>query len=134
MSSNVDRCLEILNLCSLDEKKKKEVLNILKVLTHDNQGVVNDIAPTMSPKRETAERLDFERFVSYHSSFLADESFLKDVRFQLNSMDLYRPRSQKPKTLWLSHHDNTLFKYPQISSLLDLVNKHCDVKTADFWT
>ena len=111
--------------------RKKEVLNILKVLTHDNQGVVNDIAPTMSPKRETAESLDFERFVSYHSSFLADESFLKDLRFELNSMDLYRPRSQKPKTLWLSHHDNTLSKYPQISSLLDLVNKHCDLKTAD---
>ena len=107
-------------------REKKEVLNILQVLTHDNQGVVNDIAPTMSPKRETAESIDFERFVSYHSSFLADESFLKNLRFELDCMDLYRPRSQKPKTLWLSHCDNTLSKYPQISSLLDLVNKRCD--------
>ena len=110
--------------------RKKEVLNILKVLTHDNEGVVNDIAPTMSPKRETAESLDFERFVSYqyHSSFLADESFLEYLRFELDSMDLHRPRSQKRKTLWLSHCDNALLKYPQISSLLDLVNKHCDIE------
>ena len=41
MTSKVDKCLEILNLCSLDEKK--ELLEILKVLTHDNH-----ILPTRS--------------------------------------------------------------------------------------
>ena len=84
MTSKVDKCLEILNLCSLDEKKG--LLEILKVLTHNNQGSVNDSSPSKNPKHETSENFSYERYVSYHSSFLNDESFLNDLRFELNSM------------------------------------------------
>ena len=129
MSSNVDKCLEILKHCSLEEKN--EVLEILKVLTHDNLKVVNDVCQTKRPERGTPENLSFERFVSYHPSFLEDKSFLNDLRFELDSLDLYQPSSRKPKTLWLSQIDNTLTKYPQISKLLDLVNKHGDIKSGD---
>ena len=129
MSSNVDKCLEILKHCSLEEKN--EVLEILKVLTHDNLKVVNDVGRAKSPERGTPENLSFEGFVSYHPSFLEDKSFLNDLRFELDSLDLYRPSSRKPKTLWLSKNDNTLTKYPQISKLLDLVNKHGDIKSGD---
>ena len=129
MSSNVDKCFEILKHCSLEEKN--EVLEISKVLTHDNLKVVNDVCQTKSPERGTPENLSFERFVSYHPSFLEDRSFLNNLRFELDSLDLYRPSSRKPKSLWLSQIDNTMSKYPQISKLLDLVNKHGDIKTGD---
>ena len=129
MTSKVDKCLEILNFCSLDEKK--ELLEILKVLTHDNQDSVNDSSPSKNQKHETSENFSYERYVSYHSSFLNDESFLNDLRFELNGMDLYRPSSKKPKTLWLSRKDNTLSKYPQISKLLDSVNLHSDIESGD---
>ena len=92
---------------------------------------MNDSSPSKNPKHETSENFSYERYVSYHSSFLNDESFLNDLRFELNSMDLYRPSSKKPKTLWLSRKDNTLSKYPQISKLLDSVNLHSDIESGD---
>ena len=106
MASQIDKCLEAINLCSIDEKK--ELLKILKILTNDNnQDSVNSEDPVGSSKLTTPDSPDYEKFVSYQSSFLSDVSFLEQLRLELDSMDLYRPTSRKPKTHWLSCNDNT---------------------------
>ena len=131
MTSTIDKCLEFVNLCSLDEKK--ELLKILKILTNDdnNQGSVISDDPNNSAKPTTPDNPEYKKFVSYHSSFLGDESFLEQLRLELDSMDLYRPTSRKPQSLWLSCNNNTMSKYPYISKLLDLVNKHSNMKSGD---
>ena len=131
MTSTIDKCLELVNLCSHDEKK--ELLKILKILTNDdnNQGSVISDNPNNSAKPTTPDNPEYEKFVSYHSSFLGDESFLEQLRLELDSMDLYRTTSRKPLSQWLSCNDNTMSKYPYISKLLDLVNKHSNMKSGD---
>ena len=81
MTSTIDKCLEFVNLRSLDEKK--EQLKMLKILTNDdnNQGSVISDDPNNSAKPTTRDNADYEKLVSYHSSFLGDESFLEQCMF-----------------------------------------------------
>ena len=131
MTSTIDRCLEFVNLCFLDEKK--ELLKILKILTNDdnNQGSVISHNLNNSVKPTTPDNPEYEKFVSHHSSFLGDESFLEQLRLEIDNMDLYRTTSRKSLSQWLSCNDNTMSKYPYISKLLDLVNKHSNMKSGD---
>ena len=89
MTLTIDKCLEFVNLCSLDEKK--ELLKILKILTNDdnnNQGSVISDNPNNSAKPTTPDNPEYKKSVSYHSPFLGDESFLEQLRLELDSMDV----------------------------------------------
>ena len=59
MTSQIDKCLEAINLCSIDEKK--ELLKILKILTNDNnnQDSVNSEDPVGRSKLTTPDSPDY---------------------------------------------------------------------------
>lgn len=124
MSSNVDECLGIIKKCSLEEKQ--ELLKILKILTceSENDGNSNTNVSNMST---TSGSHGFDKFVSHHRSFIDDSKFLGDLRDELDSLDLYRPNSKKPRTVWLSKTNNSLTNFPLISKLLDRVNEHNEI-------
>ena len=124
MTTNLEKCMDLLNSCSLDEKRL-----LLKHLQED-VGSNDDIqqCSTSSTNNLESEHFSFQKFISYHPSFIEDASLLDDLFAELDILDLYRPNSKKVQSVWLSAGESTLpnsiDKYPNIMRLLDLVNKH----------
>ena len=83
------------------------------------------------------EHFSYEKFISHYSSFVEDISLLNDLWLKLESLDLYRSNSKKPRSLWLdsptAHKDvsNPITNYPSISKLLKLANSHVEIPDAD---
>ena len=116
--------MDLLNSCSLDEKRL-----LLKHLQEDvgsNDGIQQ--CSTSSTDNLESEHFSFQKFISYHPSFIEDASLQDDLFAELDTLDLYRPNSKKVQSVWLSAGKSTLpnsiDKYPNITRLLDLVNKH----------
>ena len=47
------------------------------------------------------EHFSYEKFISHYSSFVEDISLLNDLWLELESLDLYRSNSRKPRSQWL---------------------------------
>ena len=54
---------------------------------------------------DTPDHFSFSKFISFHDSFVDDNAFLENLRFDLGNMDLIRPQSRKIESLWLHPSD-----------------------------
>ena len=124
----MEKCLDLFKLCSLDDKR-----SLLKLMKEDVQQY-QDTAPSEDNGSVDSDNFSFSKFISVHNSFVDDNSFLEDLRVELDSMDLFRPNSKKIKSFWLNPSDasdgiDSISKYPNIGKLLNLVNAQVsDVK------
>ena len=124
----MEKCLDLLKLCSLDDKR-----SLLKLMKEDVQQY-QDTAPSEDNGSVDSDNFSFSKFISVHNSFVDDNSFLDDLRIELDSMDLFRPNSRKVKSFWLnpsgaSDGIDSISKYPNIGKLLNMVNARVsDVK------
>ena len=124
----MEKCLDLFKLCSLDDRR-----SLLKLMKEDVQQY-QDTAPSEDNGSVDSDHFSFSKFISVHNSFVDDNSFLEDLRVELDSMDLFRPNSKKIKSFWLNPSDasdgiDSISKYPNIGKLLNLVNAQVsDVK------
>ena len=124
----MEKCLDLFKLCSLDDKR-----SLLKLMKEDVQQY-QDTAPSEDNGSVDSDKFFFSKFISVHNSFVDDNSFLDDLRIELDSMDLFRPNSRKVKSFWLnpsgdSDGIDSISKYPNIGKLLNMVNARVsDVK------
>ena len=135
------QCLELLNLCSLNEKECI-LESLIKDIDRDKSentpmpGSSNN-NPSANELPSATEHFSYEKFISHYSSFVEDSSLLNDLWQELESLDLYRSNSRKPRSLWLdpptAHKDvsDPITNYPSISKLLKLVNSHVGIPDAD---
>ena len=125
--------LDLISKCSLDEKK-----SMLEFLIKDVQNA--NITPT-EQQGNTNPIKAFDSLVNKYNSLIRDEVFLKDVRDELDSLNLQSPQSSKLKSMWFTvkdgfyYHDGKnlsgqifLEKYPALSKLRQIVNSHHEVK------
>ena len=124
MATQFEQCLDMIKLCSLDQK-----ISLLKHLQEDTKSIDNVHSESDSCKKGCdSDHFSFEKFVSYHRSFIDDSSFLSDIWSELESLDLYRPNSKKTQSCWLSPNNsneaNSIQKFPNIMKLLNQVSKH----------
>ena len=121
MSKYFEQSLDFIKLCSLDR-----MISLLKHLQNDIKSV-NDVQSHTSKNTPDPDHFSFEKFVSYHPSYIEDSTFLPDLWSELESLDLYRPNSKKTQSLWLSpgqfQQPNSIHKYPRIMKLLNQINE-----------
>ena len=124
--------LDLISKCSLDEKK-----SMLEFL-------IKDIQNTNTTPKEQQGNINpikaFDSLVNKYNSLIKDEVFLKDVRDELDSLNLQFPQSSKSKSMWFTakdgfyYHDgknlsgHELEKYPALSKLRQIVSSHHGVK------
>ena len=120
MSTNFEQCMDLLKLCSLEEK-----MSLLKHLKEEIKTCSQSCSTENSPE---PKHLSFDKLVSYYPSFIDDTHLLDDIWTELESLDLYRPNSKKIQSFWLnpgeSNQPNSIHKFPNVMKLLNLVNKH----------
>ena len=84
MTTNLEKCMDLLNSCSLDEKRL-----LLKHLQEDVGS--NDDKQQCSASgtsNSESEHFSFQKFISYHPSFIEDASLLDDLWAELDTLDL----------------------------------------------
>ena len=123
--------LALLNKCSMAEKKF-----ILQELKKDIQHSENSSDIQLSSSNDS---LNYESLITYSSDFIEDELYLKGLFNELESLNLCSPQSARPSTLFFSLKNTDhilgsqhkasqdLLKYPALSKLRQLVNRHSDV-------
>ena len=124
MSTIAERCLELFKQCSAIEKR-----TLLNLMNEDVQHSLDEsnAEEICDAALDTPDHFSFSKFISFHVSFVDDNAFLENLRFELDSMDLIRPQSRKIESLWLYLSDvcddiKSISKYPNINKLLDMVN------------
>ena len=71
MATHFEQCLDMIKLCSLDQK-----ISLLKHLQEDTKSIDNVHSESDSCKKSCdSDHFSFEKFVSYHPSFIDDSSF-----------------------------------------------------------
>ena len=110
---------------------------MLEALIKDIQGT--EVTSSCSSNSNNSNCLAFDHFVSTSNAFVKDNVFMKELKVELDSLDLYSPQSSKPKSMWFNLKDGDYFhggknharhdltKYPHLSKLCTLVSSHEDV-------
>ena len=118
---------EIISKCELTVKRA-----MLEVLIKDIQGT--EVTSSCSSNSNNSNCLAFDHFVSTSNAFVKDDVFMKELKVELDSLDLYSPLSAKPKSMWFNLKDDDYFhggknltKYPHLSKLCTLVSSHENV-------
>ena len=133
MSTIAERCLELFKQCSAIEKRT--LLNLMNedVQHSFDESNAEEICDAAS---DTPDHFSFSKFISFHDSFVDNNAFLENLRFELGSMDLVRPQPRKIESFWLYPSDacddiKSISKYPNINKLLNMANAHIsDVNSA----
>ena len=128
--------LSLLNRSSHDDKKA-----LLEFLRNDIM-LTETSAPSKVSNihshdtKNILSPFSYKKWVSQREAFVDDESYLNDLRDELESLGLYSPQSSKPKTMSfaLSSNDcthnsrsqavNDLTKYPALTKLQKMVSSH----------
>ena len=124
MSTNFEQCMDLLKLCSLEEK-----ISLLKHLKEEMKTCTTTCSQSCSTENSPEPKhLSFDKLVSYYPSFIDDTHLLDDIWTELESLDLYRPNSKKIQSFWLNpgepNQPNSIHKFSNVMKLLNLVNKH----------